>query len=168
MNTPRWPPHRLDNNYSAEVVPQEWELRSNAWKWKVKVKPCLTLSDPMDCSPPGSSVHGFSRQEYWSGVPLPSPEGRYTYIYMYTVILICDVVWQKPTQHCKATILQLKIIKIKWKSGSSYINKHEIVSLAPDMTWRFAGSCVSEKILGQEFSYTAEIYEVVAHPRMES
>ena len=22
---------------------------------------CLTLSDPMDCSPPGSSVHGFSR-----------------------------------------------------------------------------------------------------------
>ena len=33
----------------------------------------LTLSDPMDCSLPGSSVHGFSRQEYWSGVPLPSP-----------------------------------------------------------------------------------------------
>ena len=35
-----------------------------------------TLSDPMDCSPPGSSVHGFSRQEYWSGVPLPSLEGE--------------------------------------------------------------------------------------------
>ena len=34
---------------------------------------CLTLSDPMDCSLPGSSVPGFSRQEYWSGVPLPSP-----------------------------------------------------------------------------------------------
>ena len=34
---------------------------------------CLTPSDPMDCSPPGSSIHGFSRQEYWSGVPLPSP-----------------------------------------------------------------------------------------------
>ena len=33
---------------------------------------CPTLSDPMDCSPPGSSIHGFSRQEYWSGVPLPS------------------------------------------------------------------------------------------------
>jgi len=30
--------------------------------------------DPMDCSPPGSSVHGiFSRQEYWSGFPFPSP-----------------------------------------------------------------------------------------------
>ena len=33
---------------------------------------CLTLSNPMNCSLPGSSVHGFSRQEYWSGVPLPS------------------------------------------------------------------------------------------------
>ena len=33
---------------------------------------CPTLHDPMDCSLPGSSVHGFSRQEYWSGVPLPS------------------------------------------------------------------------------------------------
>ena len=27
----------------------------------------------MDCSLPGSSVHGFPRQEYWSGFPLPSP-----------------------------------------------------------------------------------------------
>ena len=34
---------------------------------------CVTLRDPMDYSLPGSSVHGFSRQEYWSGVPLPSP-----------------------------------------------------------------------------------------------
>ena len=34
---------------------------------------CLTLCDPMDYSPPGSSVHRFSRQEYWSGLPFPSP-----------------------------------------------------------------------------------------------
>ena len=38
---------------------------------------CPTLSDPMDCSLPGSSVHGFSRQEYWSGVSLPSPNKYY-------------------------------------------------------------------------------------------
>ena len=31
----------------------------------------LTFCDPMDCSPLGSL--GFSRQEYWSGFPLPSP-----------------------------------------------------------------------------------------------
>ena len=33
----------------------------------------LTLHDPMDCSLPGSSVHGFSRQEYWSRLPFSSP-----------------------------------------------------------------------------------------------
>ena len=30
-----------------------------------------TLLDPMDCSPPGSASLGFSRQEHWSGLPLP-------------------------------------------------------------------------------------------------
>ena len=30
-----------------------------------------TLCNPMDYSLPGSSVHGFSRQEYWSGLPFP-------------------------------------------------------------------------------------------------
>ena len=34
---------------------------------------CPTLSDPMDCSLPSSSIHGIFLQEYWSGVPLPSP-----------------------------------------------------------------------------------------------
>ena len=29
---------------------------------------CPTPSDPMDCSLPGSSVHGIFQQEYWSGV----------------------------------------------------------------------------------------------------
>ena len=32
---------------------------------------CPTLCDPMDGSPPGSME--FSRQEYWSGLPFPSP-----------------------------------------------------------------------------------------------
>ena len=33
---------------------------------------CRTLSDPMDCSLPSSSVHGIFQAEYWSGVPLNS------------------------------------------------------------------------------------------------
>ena len=28
---------------------------------------------PMNSSSPGSSVHGFSKQEYWSGLPFPPP-----------------------------------------------------------------------------------------------
>ena len=34
---------------------------------------CPTLYDLMDCSPPGSSVHGILQQEYWSGLSFPSP-----------------------------------------------------------------------------------------------
>ena len=34
---------------------------------------CLTLYDSMDCSLPGSSLLGFSRQEYWSELPFSSP-----------------------------------------------------------------------------------------------
>ena len=49
---------------------------SNAWKWKVKVK---SLSRVRLLATPWTAAHqappsmGFSRQEYWSGVPLPSP-----------------------------------------------------------------------------------------------
>ena len=38
---------------------------------------CPTLSDPMDCSLPGSSIHGIFQAEYWSGVPLPSPHSSH-------------------------------------------------------------------------------------------
>ena len=34
----------------------------------------LTLCDPMDCSYQAPPSMGFSRQECWSGLPLPSPE----------------------------------------------------------------------------------------------
>ena len=40
---------------------------------KVKAQSCQTLCDPTDCRPPSSSVHGFSRQEYWAELPFPSP-----------------------------------------------------------------------------------------------
>ena len=49
---------------------------SNAWKWKVKVK---LLSRIQLLVTPWTAAHqappsvGFSRQEYWSGLPLPSP-----------------------------------------------------------------------------------------------
>ena len=49
---------------------------SNAWKWKVKVKslscvwPLATSWTAAYQAPPSM---GFSRQEYWSGVPMPSP-----------------------------------------------------------------------------------------------
>ena len=34
---------------------------------------CLTICEPMDCSLQAPPSMGFSRQEYWSGLPFPSP-----------------------------------------------------------------------------------------------
>ena len=82
---------------------------SNAGKWKVKVKLCPTLSDPMDCSlqPPPSM--GFSRQEYWSGLPLPSPRKvlvavkdlryfMYTYIHIYCFYILSVLADKGPSR----------------------------------------------------------------------
>ena len=33
----------------------------------------LTICDPVDCSPPGSSVHRIFQEEYWSRLPFPPP-----------------------------------------------------------------------------------------------
>ena len=38
---------------------------------------CPTFCDPMDHGPPGPLSIGFSRQEYWSGLPFPSPVIKY-------------------------------------------------------------------------------------------
>ena len=49
---------------------------SNAWKWKVKVKSLShvrLLATPWTATYQAPLSMGFSRQEYWSGVPLPSP-----------------------------------------------------------------------------------------------
>ena len=49
---------------------------SNAWKWKVKVKSLShirLLATQWTAAYQAPPSIGFSRQEYWSGVPLPSP-----------------------------------------------------------------------------------------------
>ena len=50
---------------------------SNTWKWKVKVKllSCVwLLATPWTAAYQAPPSMGFSRQEYWSGVSLPSPQ----------------------------------------------------------------------------------------------
>ena len=41
---------------------------------------CPTLCDPIDAAQQGPLSLGFSRQEYWNGLPLPSPKGGVIYI----------------------------------------------------------------------------------------
>ena len=54
---------------------------SNAGKWKVKVKllsRVQLLATPWTAACQDPTSMGFSRQEYWSGVPLPSLDSRST------------------------------------------------------------------------------------------
>ena len=74
----------IDGSPPGSVVPGILQARtlewvaisfSNAWKWKVKV---MLLSHVRLLATPWTTAYwappsmGFSRQEYWSGVPLPS------------------------------------------------------------------------------------------------
>ena len=64
---------------------------SNAWKWKVKVKSLSRVrlfGTPWTAAyqaPPSMEV---SRQEYWSGVPLPSPDIMLLILKCYTVYFL--------------------------------------------------------------------------------
>ena len=65
---------------------------SNAWKWKVKVK---SLSRVRLLAAPWTAAHqappsmGFPRQEYWSGVPLPSLNLGYCFLFYCWIITHC-------------------------------------------------------------------------------
>ena len=64
---------------------------SNAWKWKVKVKSLSRvwlLATPWTAAYQAPPSMGFSRQEYWSGVPLPSLNAN-TYAIINSEINLC-------------------------------------------------------------------------------
>ena len=75
----RWPT-RLPRPWGIlQARTLEWVAISfsNAWKWKVKVKSLShvrLLETPWTAAYQAPPSMGFSRQEYWSGVPLPSPK----------------------------------------------------------------------------------------------
>ena len=81
----------IDGSPSGSPVPGilqaktlEWDAISfsNASKWKVKVKSlshARLLATPWTAAFQAPPSMGFSRQEYWSGVPLPSPLFKYNW-----------------------------------------------------------------------------------------
>ena len=56
-----------------DLLHTSFKSQSQKWQKSEVAQSCPTLCDPVDCSPPGSSSMGFSREEYWSGSPFPSP-----------------------------------------------------------------------------------------------
>ena len=68
---------------------------SNAGKWKVKVKSLSGVrlfASPWTAAYQAPPAMGFSRQEYWSGLPLPSPCMYITYfIYPFICLWILEL-----------------------------------------------------------------------------
>ena len=68
------PVNFLVSQYIVKVTFTLYCSLLSVWKWKwSRSLSRVRLCHPMDCGLPGSSVHGISRQEYWSGLPFPSP-----------------------------------------------------------------------------------------------
>ena len=62
---------------------------SNAWKWKAKVKSLSRvwlLATPWTVAYQAPPSMGVSRQDYWSGLPLPSPCG---FPFFHTLVNTC-------------------------------------------------------------------------------
>ena len=77
--------HSIDSSPPGSPIPGILQARtlewvaisfSSAWKWKVKVKSLSRvrlLATPWIAAYQAPPSMGFSRQEYWSGMPSPSP-----------------------------------------------------------------------------------------------
>ena len=70
--SPHSRPH-TENHCFRVFLNWNWLPRWHCCAAAKPLQSCLTLHHPMDCSLPGSSIHRVFQQEYWSGVPLPSP-----------------------------------------------------------------------------------------------
>ena len=101
---------------------QEWVAISfsNAWKWKVKVKllsrvrPSATPWTAAYQAPPSK---GFSRQEYWSGVPLPSPNHMHSTLKIWFAdVLSCDWLFATPCTVVRQVPLSMEFSKQEYLS----------------------------------------------------
>ena len=72
----------IDGNPPGSAIPGTLQARtlawvaisfSNAWKWKWSCSVMSDLATPRTAAYQAPPSMGFSRQEYWSGFPLPSP-----------------------------------------------------------------------------------------------
>ena len=64
-----WIPWWLNEGHESRAVVQNSAAATTA----KSLQSCPTLCSPLDGSPWGSPIPGFSRQEHWSELPFPSP-----------------------------------------------------------------------------------------------
>ena len=69
---------KTQTKWQLKGIQQELFLSKTFWsevKWSKVTQSCLTLWDPMDCSPPGSLVHGISQARMLEWVAIPFSRG---------------------------------------------------------------------------------------------
>ena len=103
----RWQPTRLPRPWDSPGKNIVAISFSSAWKWKVKVKSLSHIrlfANPWTAAYQAPPSMGFSRQEYWSGVPLPSPDfwlldiinnSELRWLYYYNVPFYLHRSWKK-------------------------------------------------------------------------
>ena len=102
---------------------------------------CLTLFDPMDCSLPGSSVHGgFSRQEHWSGCHA----------------LLLGIF---PTQGLNPGLLHCRQILYLWATREAQENKWVVYPFSRG-TWFFTSWAIQEA--WEEKEYISVIWKYLS------
>ena len=121
----------IDGSLPGSAVPGILQARilewvaiafSIVWKWKVKVKSLSRvrlLATPWTAAYQAPPSMGFSRQEYWSGLPLPSPSsgwaGGFSCLYMVKLGLQI-IVFYVCREHVLGTMNLLSSLGRMWVS----------------------------------------------------
>ena len=118
----------------------EWVAISfpNAWKWKVKVKPLSRvwlLVTPWTVASQAPPSMGFSRQEYWSGVPLPSPKVHLVKSIIFLVVMYGCESWTIKKAVCRRIdAFELwcwrRLLRVPWTARRS--NQSILKEISPD------------------------------------
>ena len=101
----------------------------------MSLQSCLKFCDPVDCSPPDSSVHGILQARVLEWVAMPSSRGS---SWPRNLSLLCLQHWQVGSlplvPHWKPCIsfCVTKLPKVKWVSRIyEYWNSHKVISFLP-------------------------------------
>ena len=135
---------------------------SNAWRWKVKVKLLSRVrhfTTPWTVAYQAPPSMGFSRQEYWSGLPFPSPTmGYYSVIKKNEIMTICSHMdatrdyhtkWNKSEREKTNTLYHLHVESKIWNKWTYLWNRNGISDMENKLV--VAKRKRSERSLNWEF-----------------
>ena len=150
----------IDGSPPGSLVPgilqartMEWAAISfsSAWKWKLKVKSfslVWLLGTPWTAANQAPLSMGFSRQEYWSGVPLPSPQ--------WTPVWVNSRIWWWTGRHGLLWFMGSQRVRHDWatelnwtelprralRGGSTQapaLSEKQLGPLSPSRPWLYSG-----------------------------